>query len=122
MRILKIIFLSGLFIFAIVYMGFAFNTHLGVYIFLFSLYGLYAAATEGISKAWISNIVDKKETATAIGTFSGFQSICTLLASSGCGLLWYYFGPVATFATTAAFTIVAIIYLYGFERSGKGIY
>ncbi|MBA2563709.1 MAG: MFS transporter, partial [Chitinophagaceae bacterium] len=66
---LKKIFLSGLIIFAIVYAGFAFNNNLVIFFILFFLYGVYAAATEGISKAWITNIVDKKETATAIGTY-----------------------------------------------------
>mgnify|MGYP002368260551 FL=1 len=78
---------------------------------LFLLYGVYAAATEGISKAWISNMVDKKETATAIGTYSGFQSICAFIASSLCGLLWFNFGAKTTFLITAAITLLVIVYL-----------
>lgn len=58
---LKKIFITGLFVFAAVYIGFAFNNTMPVFFFLFFMYGLYAAATEGISKAWISNIVDKKK-------------------------------------------------------------
>jgi hypothetical protein len=42
------------------------------YVLLFALYGIYAAASEGISKAWISNI-SKEKTATAIGNYSAFQ-------------------------------------------------
>jgi hypothetical protein len=88
-----------------------------VFIFLFLLYGLYAAATEGISKAWISNIVDKSETATAIGTYSGFQSICAFIASSLCGLLWYNFGAMFTFLLTASVAVFVIIYLAFFKRT-----
>ncbi len=112
---LKKIFLLGLLIFAIVYAGFAFNNNLTLFFVLFALYGLYAAATEGISKAWISNMVDKSETATAIGTYAGFQSIAALLASSICGLLWYNFGAVATFLITAAVTLMVIIYLTAYK-------
>ena len=108
---LKKIFLLGLFIFMVVYTGFAFNNNLVVFLVLFALYGLYAAATEGISKAWISNLVDKTETATAIGTYAGFQSIAALFASTICGLLWYNFGAVATFLITAAVTFIVMIYL-----------
>jgi MFS family permease len=108
---MKKIFLLGLFIFAIVYAGFAFNNNLIIFMVLFALYGLYAAATEGISKAWITNMVDKSETATAIGTYTGFQSIAALLASSICGLLWYNFGAMATFLVTALITVGVIIYL-----------
>jgi MFS family permease len=107
---LKKIFMVGLGIFAIVYIGMAFNTNLYVFFGLFALYGIYAAATEGISKAWISNITDKKDTATAIGTFAGFQSICTMIASSFAGLIWYKFGVAATFLSTATVTILVIIY------------
>ena len=108
---LKKILIAGLVIFCLVYTGFAFNKSIGGFIILFALYGLYAAATEGISQAWISNIVPKNETATAIGTYSGFQSICALLASSLCGFLWYKFGPVSTFIFTAFIALVAAVYL-----------
>jgi MFS family permease len=116
---MKNIFLLGLFIFAIVYAGFAFNSNIIIFIVLFALYGLYAAATEGISKAWISNIVDKSETATAIGTYAGFQSIAALLASSICGLLWYNFGPVVTFLVTVFITVCVILYLSGYKYNVK---
>ena len=108
---LKKVFLAGLFVFAIVYAGFAVNNNLIIFFVLFFLYGLYAAATEGISKAWISNIVSKDETATAIGTYSGLQSICTLLASSLTGFLWFRFGSVTTFTITASVTLLVILYL-----------
>ena len=108
---LKRIFLLGLLIFVIVYTGFALNDNLTIFMVLFFLYGAYAAATEGISKAWLVTMVDKDETATAIGSYSGLQSICALIASSGCGLLWYNFGPVVTFLTTAVFTLAVILYL-----------
>lgn len=114
---LKKIFITGLFVFSIVYTGFAFNNNMTVFFFLFFLYGLYAAATEGISKAWISNIVDKSETATAIGTYSGFQSICAFIASSLCGLLWYNFGATFTFLLTASVAVFVIIYLALFKRT-----
>ena len=109
---LKSVFLTGLAIFAMVYFGMALNNNLYIYIVLFFLYGVYAAATDGISKAWISNITDKKDTATAIGTYAGFQSICTLIASSLAGLIWYKFGPMALFITTAGITVIIICYLF----------
>ena len=107
---MKKMFLIGLIIFSIVYFGMAFNTNLYLYFALFFLYGVYASATEGISKAWISNISDKKDTATAIGTFTAFQSICTMLASSLAGLIWYNFSATATFIITGIGTIGIIVY------------
>ena len=107
---LKKMFVVGLSLFAIVYFGMGLSNHWYVFIGLFFLYGMYAAATEGISKAWISNITDKRDTATAIGTYSGFQSICTMLASSLAGLIWYLFGPGAAFLVTAIATVLIIVY------------
>ena len=86
------------------------NTNLYFFFGLFFLYGIYASATEGISKAWISNIIDKKDTATAIGTYSGLQSICTMLASSLTGLIWFQFSATVAFVTTAIATIFVILY------------
>lgn len=116
---LKKIFIAGLFVFSLVYIGFAFNNNIYIFLVLFLLYGVYAAATEGISKAWISNIVHKSETATAIGTYSGFQSICAFIASSLCGLLWLNFGAMVTFLLTASVTIFVIVYLIFFKRTAE---
>ncbi len=107
---LKKMFLLGLVLFTVVYVGMAFNTELWMFLGLFFLYGVYAAATEGISKAWISNVTDKKDTATAIGTYSGFQSICAMVASSLAGLLWFQFGAGMTFIVTGISALIVTIY------------
>ncbi len=108
---LKTIFIIGLVLFSLVYFGMSANTNLYVFFGLFFLYGIYASATEGISKAWISNITHKKDTATAIGTFSGLQSICTMLASSLAGLIWFHFGATIAFLVTAIATVFVVLYI-----------
>jgi MFS family permease len=107
---LKVIFMIGLAFFIAVYFGMAANNNIYYLFGLFFLYGIYASATEGVSKAWISNITDKKETATAIGTFTGLQSICTMLASSLTGLIWYKFNSTIAFIATATATFFVLIY------------
>jgi len=108
---LKKVFISGLILFAMVYAGMTVNSNLYWYAGLFLLYGLYAAATEGISKAWITNITAKADTATAIGTYTGFQSICTMLASSITGWIWFSFGANLAFYITSFVTLLIVIYL-----------
>ena len=108
---LKKMFMTGLLLFAIVYAGMAYTTNEHIFYLLFFLYGVYAAATEGVSKAWISNITNKKDTATAIGTYTGFQSICTMLASSLAGLVWYQFGAMITFLITGSAVVLVILYI-----------
>ncbi len=107
---LKKIFVAGLALFAAVYFGMAIGQGLVFYMVLFMLYGLYSAATEGISKAWITTITDKKDTATAIGTFAGLQSICTMLASAFTGLIWHSWGATAAFAATGTVTVLVLVY------------
>ena len=107
---LKKVLIFGFTLFAIVYTGMAWSQHIYIYLILFALYGIYAAATEGISKAWISNISSKEDTATAIGTYAGFQSIFAMPASVIAGFLWFNFGAEVAFGTTAVMTLVVVIY------------
>ena len=116
---LKAVFISGLALFAVVYFGMALSSSSTVYLMLFFLYGLYAAATEGIAKAWISNITDPKDTATAIGSFAGFQSIAALFASSFAGLIWFNFGAEAAFISTSVVTVGVIVYFVAFVNLKK---
>ncbi len=110
---LKKMFIFGLVIFSLVYFGMGLTTNLYVIIALFFGYGIYAAATEGISKAWITNISKNENTATAVGTYTAFQSIIAMVASIMAGLLWFYFGASVTFLVTAVATIFVIIYFLG---------
>jgi MFS family permease len=116
---LRKIFIFGLSIFMFVYLGMGITKNLFILYFLFFLYGIYAAATEGISKAWISNITDKKDTATAIGTYAGFQSICTMLASSFAGFIWYKYGSSVTFIITSVVTFFVVLYFMFFVKLKK---
>lgn len=108
---LKKMYIIGLIIFTIVYVGIGLSNNFYIVGAMFLLYGIYSAATEGISKAWISNICDKKDTATAIGTYTAFQSVLTMIASSLAGLLWYNFGPSLTFIVTGSVSFLVVIYL-----------
>jgi len=107
---LKNMYIMGIAVFAIVYFGMSLTNNTYFIIGFFFLYGFYSAATEGISKAWISNISDKKDVATAIGTYSAFQSVCNMLASSLAGFIWYKFGASETFLITGIVTVIVIIY------------
>lgn len=106
----KKIILLGFSLFAVVYGGFAFHPSISVIFILFSVYGVYSAATEGIIKAWITNMVQKEHTATAIGFYTSCESICTLLASIIAGALWAGVGSVATFIATSAIAVIVCMY------------
>jgi MFS family permease len=106
----KKIILTGFALFAVVYGGFAFQPSIAVIFILFSVYGIYAAATEGVIKAWVANLARKENTATAIGFYTSCESICTLFASIIAGALWTGLGSTSTFLVTAIITILVFIY------------
>ncbi len=108
---MKKVLIFGLFLFASVYIGMALTTTMPGFIVLFFIYGMYAAATEGVSKAWITNISFKADTATAIGTYTAFQSICALLASSIAGFIWFKFGAELTFYISGIAAILVAVYI-----------
>jgi MFS family permease len=107
---LKNIFTMGLIMFAVVYCGMAFTPSLPVIFILFAVYGIYAASTESISKAWISNISNKQDVATAIGFYTSFGSLFTMLASVLAGFLWNTFNPSVTFLVSSAGAVVCVMY------------
>ncbi len=108
---LKKVLVAGLVMFAAVYFGMSFFNDWIAFAAMFFLYGCYAAATEGITKAWISNIVSQDETATAIGTYEGFRNIAAMFASFIAGMLWESFGAGAVFMSTAIVTLVVVIFI-----------
>jgi MFS family permease len=100
----------GLILFATVYGGMAIKGNGWWFGFLFFLYGIYAACTESIAKAWITNLCEPKDTATAVGTYTAFQSICSLLASVFAGAIWFLWGGAVLFLTTGILTFAAAVY------------
>ncbi|HET8963491.1 MAG TPA: MFS transporter [Chitinophagales bacterium] len=107
---IKTTFIAGLIIYALVYFGFAFLNVPGIFWILFLLYGVYAAATEGISKAWISLVASKQETATALGAYGALNSICAFVASSLAGLIWFTVNAELAFGLTAVVSVFVILY------------
>jgi len=116
---LKKMLLFGIALFAVVYFGMGFSSNFIVITSLFFLYGVYAAASEGVSKAWISNLTNPQDTATAIGTYTGFQSIFTMLASSLAGFIWFQFGSSYVFIISGIATLFILIYFAFFINLRK---
>jgi MFS family permease len=103
-------FIGGLILFAVVYIGMAFcHGEIMLYV-LFFIYGIYAAATDGVSKAWITKITPHSETGTAIGFHASCSSIVAMLASGLAGLLWVSFTPAVTFLAAGGGVVLVIGY------------
>jgi MFS family permease len=108
---LRTILIVGIVVFAIVYSLMGFVSGVVGFALIFLFYGFYAASSEGISKAWITNIAVKGETATALGFYNSLLSIATMVSSSLAGLLWAVYGMKAMFLISGIGALVAAIYL-----------
>ena len=107
---MKNIFMTGLVLFAGVYAGFAFSPSIFFIFILFFIYGIYAAATEGVAKAWITNTAHESNTATAVGFYTSCESVCAFAASTMAGSFWMLFGSTATFISSAFIALIVLFY------------
>ena len=102
---------GGLLVFAGVYGGMVLAHDTWTFGALFALYGLYAAATEGVGKAWVSTLCNKADTGAALGTLGGLSSLAALLASGLTGVLWQWRGPELPFRLAAGAALAVALYL-----------
>jgi MFS family permease len=91
------VLLAGYLAFGLVYMGWAAANQSWHAWALFALYGIYAAATEGVSKALVTDLIPREQRGTALGWFNGLTGFAALPANVLGGWLWSTLGPGATF-------------------------
>lgn len=111
----KRIYLIGLIFFALAYLGMGLFTNLIALVICFLLYGLFSAATEGITKAWISDLVGHDQLGVALGAHASLMSLGVLFANIFGGVLWYVVGPNWTFLFAGGVTFTLVFYLI-FEK------
>jgi MFS family permease len=78
---------------------------------LFGLYGVYYAATEGVAKALVADLVPDAQRGTAYGLFNAAIGITALPASLLAGLLWQGVGAWTGFGPSAPFYFGSILAL-----------
>ena len=113
----KNIFSLGLIIFSLVYFGFALAPEIELIWLLFALYGIYAAATEGISKAWVSDLIPDEQRGSAIGLLTMMTSLSIMFGSFITGILWDQFGSAVPFSISASVSLV-IAFIIFFQKEG----
>ncbi|OGW94530.1 MAG: hypothetical protein A3I73_06280 [Omnitrophica bacterium RIFCSPLOWO2_02_FULL_45_16] len=105
----KWVIIGGYTVFALVYLSFAlFATPATIWV-LFFVYGFYMAMTDGVSKAFISDMVASDSRATAIGLYYCVTGLLALFASVIAGLLWTYVAPSAPFIYAAILALISAI-------------
>lgn len=111
------VFSFGLIIFSLVYFGFALAPEIKILWVLFALYGIYAASTEGISKAWVSDLISDEQKGSAMGLLSMLSSFSVMLGSFVTGILWDQFGSSVPFLLSAVISLVIATIIF-FQKEG----
>lgn len=75
---------------------------------LFLLYGAYYAATDGIARAFVADLVPKGKRGTALGWFGAITGLTALPANVLAAALWSNLGPGVTFALGAWLGAIAL--------------
>jgi MFS family permease len=105
--------------YALVYAGFALaGRPIDVWV-LFALYGIPYAATEGLSRAFVVDLVPEPLRATAIGGYTFALGLAALPASLVAGMLWDAVSPAAPFILSACLMAAAAVGL-AVTRPGRG--
>jgi MFS family permease len=95
--------LAGWLAYGLVYLGLAFAAAGWQVWILFALYGVYYAATEGVSRALVADLVPEARRGTAYGLFNAAIGLAALPASLIAGILWQGVGAWTGFGAAAPF-------------------
>jgi len=106
----KTLLVLGYATYGIVYIGFGLATQMSLWL-LFAVYGIYIALTEGVEKAFVSDIAPKDLRATLIGLHATATGIGLLPASLLAGFLWDTFGAATPFFFGGGMGILAAVAL-----------
>ena len=112
------ILIVGFLIYGIVYYGFGVTGSTTTIVGLFALYGLYSAATDGIQKAFISDVIDENKKGTGLGIYNALIGITLLPASLIAGILYdkvdssipFYFGCATAIISAILMLIFYLVY------------
>lgn len=95
----------GYLLYSMIYFGFGRTNSSMVMIMLFALYGLYSAATDGVQKALVADLIAKDKRGTGLGLYNSIIGMTLLPASLIAGLLYdnvnnsvpFYYGSAMAF-------------------------
>jgi len=113
------VLLAGFLLFSAVYLFFGLADSSLFLWLLFPVYGLYMALTEGVGKAYISNLVPQEKTGTAFGVYQTTIGLTTFFASLIAGLLWTYIGVSAPFIFGSIMAVISAFLFVVLEKKIK---
>lgn len=107
----KRVILIGFLVFFLAYSGFALASNSSQIWPLFAFYGFYSGLTEGVGRAFASDLLKSNQRGTGLGVYHFLIGIAALPASLIAGFLWQLVSPAATFSFGAGAALLSGIFL-----------
>jgi MFS family permease len=106
----RVVFAAGIAIFAVAYLGLGLARSAGWVWLLLPVYGGYTAFTDGVAKAWVSNLIPEDRLGWGLGLYQGLAGGTAVIAGVWAGLAWHGTGrfPLLVSGAVAAFVAVVL--------------
>ena len=101
----------GVLLFGLTCLGFGFVANTLTIWFLFALYGLFMAVTDGVSRAYVSDLAAQNKRGLAFGAYHAIVGITVLPANFIGGVLWSQINVQAPFIFAAVLSVISAFLL-----------
>ena len=107
----RMLVVAGYLVYAAVYAGFALTHSPRLVWFLFAVYGVYYALTEGVLKAWVADLVPSSSRGSVFVVLNWVIGVAALPASLLAGWLWQHYSPATPFAFSSVLALISAVLL-----------
>ncbi len=107
----RVVFGVGLLVFSVAYLGFGLTSTSAWAWVLFPVYGAYTALTDGVSRAWVADLVPEDARGTALGVHAAVSGGGLLIAGVWAGLAWHGTGRTPFLASGVITAVLAVVLL-----------
>ncbi|APA96383.1 Multidrug resistance protein MdtH [Nocardia seriolae] len=111
-----LVFNCGLACFAIGYLGLGLASGPAWVFVVLPIYGGFAAATDGVGKAWIADLAPAARQSTAQGLYQGLSGGAILIAGLWAGLAWGGDGRIPLLISGGVGLVLAVLLVLGGRR------
>lgn len=111
------VLIAGYLLFAITALGFGFYATTFTLWILFALYGIVLGFTDGVSRAFVADLAEKKYSGTAFGSYHMILGLTIFPANVIGGLLWKNYSAQIPFLVSAILALVAACALGALQHS-----
>ena len=114
------VLIAGYLLFALTALGFGFYATTFTLWILFALYGIVLGFTDGVSRAFVADLADKKAAGTAFGSYHMIIGLTIFPANVIGGLLWKNYSAQIPFLVAAILAVIAACALGALQHSIAG--